>query len=269
MDKKRLELIVGAFVLIGIGLFTFFVFFISGIYLFKSGTTYNVEFSFIAGVGKGATVRYAGVPVGEVSSLETKYDQDGKPSVMIKIWVQEGIEVREHSAIEIRGAFALSEAHIEITCHGHSDGEILKDGAYVKGVDPIPLDNLIRDAEEIARYLKSTAATMDKFVNDPEIQKAFREVILNFGDLTGKLANIMETSEDDIVSIINKTEESLIELKKTIDSANGITGAIEGKEGTIGLLLYDDQMYTEIMEFIRDIKANPWKLLKKTKEKKV
>ncbi len=266
MDKKRLELIVGAFVLIGIGLFTFFVFFISGIYLFKSGYELNVEFSYVSGIGKGSTVKYAGVAVGEVSSFETKYDKDGKPSVMIKIWVKEGVEVRERSTIEIRGAFALSEAHIEITCNGYSDGEILKDGAYVKGKDLIPFDNLIREAGEIARHLKNTSAAMDKFINDEEIQKAVRDVILNLGELTSKLSNIMATSEEDIVSIINKTEQSLIEFKKVIDKANGITEAIKGKEGTVGLLLYDDKMYNDIMEFIQDIKAHPWKLLKKGKE---
>ena len=75
-------------------------------------------------------------------------------------------------------------------------------------------------------------------------------------------------SEEDIVSIISKTEQSLVELKKVIDNANNITGAVENKEGTVGMLLYDDAMYNEIMAFVQDIKAHPWKLLKKGKEKK-
>lgn len=268
MERKRLELIVGTFVLIGVGIFTFFVFFISGVSLFKSGYTLDVEFSFISGIGKGATVRYAGVPVGEVSALNTVYDDEGKPSVVLKLWIKDDVIVRKRSEIAIRGAFALSEAHIEITCRGESDGEVLKDGAHVKGVDPIPLDNLIRDAQEIAALLKESVASMNGFITDKEIQAAIRNVVMNLSELTEKLSNIMETSEEDIVSIINKTEQSLVELKNVIDNANKITGAIEGKEGTVGMLVYDDEMYKEMMEFIRDIKAHPWKLLKKGKEKK-
>ncbi|MFC1809796.1 MlaD family protein, partial [Candidatus Omnitrophota bacterium] len=243
MDKKRLEIIVGAFVLIGVCLFTFFVFFISGVYLFKSGYELNVEFSFISGIAKGATVRYAGVPVGQVSSLKTSYDEEGKPSVMLNVWIEEGVIVRERSDIEIRGAFALSEAHLEITCRGLSDGEVLKDGAYVKGVDPIPLDNLIREGEEIARLLKNTVASMDSFLSDQEIQQAIRTVVINLSELTTKLDNIMSTSEEDIVSIISRTEQSLVELQEVIKSSNGITTAIENKDGTVGKLLYEDEMY--------------------------
>jgi len=268
MDNKKLELIVGAFVLIGVGIFTFFVFFVSGVYLFKTGYNISAEYSFISGIGKGATVRYAGVPVGEVSSLETKYDDEGRPSVVVTMWLNEDVVVRERSDIEIRGAFALSEAHIEITCRGVSDGERLQDGALVKGMDPIPLDNLIREAEEIARLLKNSVAAMDSFVSDPEIQKAIRTVVVNLSELTTSLDNIMETSEEDIVSIIEKLELSLVELKKVLDSTSNITTAIENKEGTVGMLLYDDEMYKEMMAFVKDIKAHPWKLLKKGKEKK-
>ncbi|MFA5356229.1 MAG: MlaD family protein [Candidatus Omnitrophota bacterium] len=40
------------------------------------------------------------------------------------------------------------------------------------------------------------------------------------------------------------------------------------KEGTIGKLLYDDEVYKELDALITDIRKNPWKLFRKTKEKK-
>ena len=43
---------------------------------------------------------------------------------------------------------------------------------------------------------------------------------------------------------------------------------IKNKEGTLGKLLYDDQIYNEHNAFIVDISKNPWKLFFKAKEKK-
>jgi phospholipid/cholesterol/gamma-HCH transport system substrate-binding protein len=43
---------------------------------------------------------------------------------------------------------------------------------------------------------------------------------------------------------------------------------LKNKEGTLGLLLYDDKVYNELEAFVTDIRKNPWKLFFKTKEKK-
>ncbi|MFA6349891.1 MAG: MlaD family protein [Candidatus Omnitrophota bacterium] len=44
---------------------------------------------------------------------------------------------------------------------------------------------------------------------------------------------------------------------------------INNREGTIGRLLYDPSLYDEVDDLVRDLKANPWKLLWKSKEKPV
>ena len=43
---------------------------------------------------------------------------------------------------------------------------------------------------------------------------------------------------------------------------------ITNKEGTIGKLLYDDSIYKELEALITDVRKHPWKLFRKTKEKK-
>jgi phospholipid/cholesterol/gamma-HCH transport system substrate-binding protein len=42
---------------------------------------------------------------------------------------------------------------------------------------------------------------------------------------------------------------------------------IKNKEGTIGKLLYDDRIYSELEALIMDIRQHPWKLFWKTKDK--
>jgi phospholipid/cholesterol/gamma-HCH transport system substrate-binding protein len=48
---------------------------------------------------------------------------------------------------------------------------------------------------------------------------------------------------------------------------NGIA-KIVNQEGTVGKLLYNDKIYNELEALVVDIRKNPWKLLKMTKEKK-
>ncbi len=61
----------------------------------------------------------------------------------------------------------------------------------------------------------------------------------------------------------------VMRLAKTIaDNVNEGVIRILNKEGTIGKLLYDDNVYKELDALITDIRKNPWKLFWKTPEKK-
>ncbi len=56
--------------------------------------------------------------------------------------------------------------------------------------------------------------------------------------------------------------------KNVVDHLDESIVKIKNKEGTIGKLLYDDTIYKELEALMIDIRKNPWKLLRKTKEKK-
>lgn len=58
------------------------------------------------------------------------------------------------------------------------------------------------------------------------------------------------------------------DLKDLADSAGVVMSRLDRGEGTIGRLLAEDTIYEELEAFIKEIRANPWKLFKKTKEKK-
>jgi len=58
------------------------------------------------------------------------------------------------------------------------------------------------------------------------------------------------------------------DLKDLADSAGAVMSRLERGEGTIGKLLTEDAVYNNLEEFTDDIKRNPWKLFRKTAEKK-
>jgi phospholipid/cholesterol/gamma-HCH transport system substrate-binding protein len=53
------------------------------------------------------------------------------------------------------------------------------------------------------------------------------------------------------------------DLKDLADSAGVVMGRLDRGEGTIGRLLAEDTIYRELEAFVKEIRANPWKLFKK------
>ena len=43
---------------------------------------------------------------------------------------------------------------------------------------------------------------------------------------------------------------------------------MDAGEGTVGRLMSDDALYEEMREFVAEIKAHPWRLLKRDNEKR-
>ena len=64
-----------------------------------------------------------------------------------------------------------------------------------------------------------------------------------------------------IHQIFNRAENILRNLDDGI-------AKIRNKEGSLGKLIYDDDIYNELDALVRDVRRNPWKLFFKTKEKK-
>ncbi len=55
--------------------------------------------------------------------------------------------------------------------------------------------------------------------------------------------------------------------KDMISNLNRGIMRIENREGTVGKLLYDDSLYDELNDLVRDLRKHPWKLFWKGKSK--
>jgi len=81
-----------------------------------------------------------------------------------------------------------------------------------------------------------------------------------FGELAKSLAEKLEEA----LSSINGVADSVKALTANLD--DGITRIKHG-EGTIGKLLYEDEIYNNLEALVADLKNHPWKLFWKGKEK--
>ena len=204
MKKKSNEVSVGVFVILGFIFLTLVLFFVSGVYLFRSGYTVDVMFNYVSILNKGAPVRMAGVRVGEVSQVDIVYDETKQNNrVRVKLFIEKGMEIRENYSFTIRGTHVLSEPHVEITPKPGTF-PLLRKGAVMEGVPLVAVEELIDQAHSTLGSLESSSASLSQ-----------------------------------------------------------ILGKIEKGDGTLGKFLTEDVIYNEMEALVKDVRAHPWKLLKK------
>ncbi|MBN1688335.1 MAG: MCE family protein [Candidatus Omnitrophica bacterium] len=256
MRKSRNETLVGMFVILGFILLTTVVFFVSGVYFFRSGYSLNVMYDFISILDKGAPVRLAGVRVGEVSRVDLIYDQNKERSrVKVKLFIEKGVEIKENYLFKIQGTHILSEPHIEVEPQP-GNAPLVRDGHLMEGYDPVPVEALIERGHRIADNFNEIIERLRDALRDEETGRAMKDIVTHLAGVTGSLDKVLKGSEDDLTGAVKDLQASTESLRNILDT-------IEKGEGTAGKLLVKDELYQEIREFVAEIKAHPWKLMKR------
>ncbi len=259
--KKTNEVSVGIFVILGFIFLTLVLFFVSGVYLFRSGYTIDVMYNYVSILNKGAPVRMAGVRVGEVSKVDLVFDAAKQNSrVKVKLFIEKGVEIRENYEFTIRGTHILSEPHVEITPKPGTFPLLVK-GALVEGVPLVAVEELIDRAREILDHLSVIAGKFREGVDDQGTLKDLKTLVSNLSSLSGALNDSVKSPDGDM-------RQSFQNIEASSAAMSTILGKVEKGEGTLGKLLMEDELYQEMEAFVKDVRAHPWKLLKKDSSSK-
>lgn len=261
MKKKTNEVAVGVFVVIGFILLTFVLFFVSGAYLLKKGYKINVMYSFVSILDKGAPVRMAGVRVGEVNKVDLVFDAAKQITrVKVKLFIEKGVEIRENYDFMIQGTHVLSEPHIEIKPKP-GNFPILRKGATVEGVPLVAVEELIDRAHEVLSSLSTIMSKARDQVGTDQTMQDLKIMITNLSELSVALNDSLRGSDGNV-------KQSLQNIDASTASLSAVLKNVEKGEGTVGKLLMKDDLYQEMDALVKDVRAHPWKLLKKDSTKK-
>ncbi|MDD5027172.1 MAG: MlaD family protein [Candidatus Omnitrophica bacterium] len=148
--KTKLEMKVGIFVFIGLVILVVFILSIGGVKTWSSGYKVDFIFNFVNGVKRGAPVRFAGVDVGEVKAIKFYYDSEKvKTKVRLTCWVSKRVGIPLDSKIWVNTLGLLGEKYVEII-PGQDYGQIMAAGQEIDGEDPLPMNEIMKDAKNIA-----------------------------------------------------------------------------------------------------------------------
>ncbi|MGP1366794.1 MAG: MlaD family protein [Schwartzia sp. (in: firmicutes)] len=195
---------VGAFTLIGLALLAVILFHMSDIRLFggKDYTLY-IGFDEAVGVNPSAEVRFAGVLVGRVRSVET----DGM-GALVTAEIRPDIHIPRTSRISISSSGFLSEKFIGIL-PGKDTGDYLTDGEYVYGVGEQTMDSILGSMNKLMEEVHGMVASMNHVLGSKDLQHSLvdtavnvRDITANMRDLTGAFAQMAGENRADVSAMV-------------------------------------------------------------------
>ncbi len=235
--QLSLEMKVGAFIVSGIGLLVFLLFAIGDLATyFQPGYTLRVIFDSANGIGSGSPVQYAGVEVGRVEDVRIIYPGEGlSPQVELVARLPNQVQVRADDEAAISTFGLLGEKYLEIT-PGPTAGVTLKSGERLTGKPPVSTERVIERSNEVLTELKRTLEGLNSIVADSEARLYLKETIREARDATRH-------------------------WKLLGERLNMAMSHVEDGQGSLGKLLFDEELYDRMAAFVDDIRAHPWKLL--------
>ncbi|MEY4834204.1 MAG: hypothetical protein RI980_319 [Bacteroidota bacterium] len=291
--KITKEIKVAVLVILSIVLFYWGFAFLKGKNLFDTSTKLYAVYDNVAGLVEAAPVTLNGLIIGKVNTIEML--PDGKMKVELVI-TNEQIQIAKSSEAQIMDSGLIGGREIAII-NNFSDtnysqsGDILKTSnklgltaelAYQIGPVKDKVEVLLENANKLIenlnatldvstqQKLKASIASLEKTMSEfSQISKNANEILSeNKSKLNTTLSNFEKTSGN-LNSMTTSLEKANLgatvkKLEATLTNVNGIVSNLEQGKGSMGKLLNDDAMYTNLTKtskelelLLQDLRLNP------------
>ncbi len=260
--------------------------FLKGLTLFSSSATYNMSFKDLKGLSESTAIYADGYKVGTVTSIE--YDYENAGNVLVKCDLDPQLRIPKGSQAEIESDL-MGNIKVNLLL-ANNPKEKIEPGGLIMGIDGkgmmaqfqevlptvmaiVPkLDsivtsvntilanpsivNILRNAEDMTANLKVTTSELNSLAMQlnrsvPGMMQHANATLQNTETLTGNLAKV------DVDATMKK-------IDNTLDNLEQMTKALNNREGTLGLLMYDKGVYNNLNSTMRhadslmiDLKAHP------------
>ena len=239
-QRWTLEIKVGAFIVLGVALLIFFIFAIGDLStFFQPGYRLRVIFDSANGIADGSPVQYAGVEKGKIQAVNIVSPPDHTPYVELLVRLPTSVTVRADDVASISTFGLLGEKYLEIM-PGPGQGKVLEPEGQLIGKPPVSTERIIERSNEVLTEFKQTLQGLNSLVGDPEARIYLKEALQEARDATRYWKALGE--------------------RLNIAMSN-----VEAGQGSLGRLLFDDELYMRMVAFVDDIRAHPWKLLVRPK----
>lgn len=230
MDKKTRNTIkLGMFVTLGTIIFIGTIYFLgSQRNIFGSTTRVYTVFKNVSGLRAGNNVRFSGINVGTVSSLEIISDSTVRVVLVLE---NDAAEFIRKDATASIGSEGLMGDKIISLSSGSSTAPTIDDGDRINGIEPVEMEQVLSALNETGQDAQQLIANL----------ASLSETIRNGEGMVGHL--ITDTT------LTNRFEQMITSLQRTSTNAASVTNDIAAMshkvrrgEGTLGMLLKEDSI---------------------------
>jgi len=231
-----LQLRIGAFILASLVVFFVIVYLLGArARYFESKYELTAEFTEVAGLIEGATVRLAGVQIGRVTGVTLSPRPGGKVRVTMSVAKRFQDRIRQNSEARIATQGLLGDKIIDIT-PGSLDAAPLAPGALLGSQEPQEMSRMfaegagtLRAVSELASTLRAAAERLDKGGTFDDIGAAVKSA--------RRITDEVEKGKGWLHVLVYEEPESLRRLSALLASTQQLIAKAESGDNAVSTLL--------------------------------
>ncbi len=217
--------LVGGFLLFAIGLFLIG----NRQQLFTESIETYAEFSNLAGLQNGATVRVSGADAGRVLRIDPPAAPGAKFRVHFRVVEQLLPIIRQDSVASIQTDGIVGNMYLEVGAGTSASAQITR-GVGVSSVEPFQIADFLDQAKDI---VEGAEELLDQLKVD------LRTVTGNVNDIANQAEGLVADARPNVQALV-------LSAKTIAADAESLVSGIQAGEGTVGKLFKEDDLYTEL-----------------------
>jgi phospholipid/cholesterol/gamma-HCH transport system substrate-binding protein len=227
METRANYVLIGAFAVAGfLGLLGFLLWF-AQVEIDRQFDYYDVRFSSVSGLSRASEVRFSGLPVGQVVSVQLSPDGDG--TVTARLEVKGDTPVRTDSVATIESMGVTGVSYVGISAGDPASPLLESDG----GIPEIEagrsvLQTLSEDAPQIVDEALAVMQNISELLSD-ENQRKVQDILDNLARSSGDLSDALTEFSGVSRTIAGATED----IAAFADQLNPVVDAVEGTLGNL------------------------------------
>ncbi|MBR1808257.1 MAG: MCE family protein [Paludibacteraceae bacterium] len=284
--KYSRELKVGILAVIAIFLLYFGFNFLKGVNIFSSTSTYYGSYSAINGLTEQSPVYVKGYKVGQVDKITYDFRRDN--SFVVTFSVNKDISLPHGTELALISDGLLGGTALQLNIPLYDTDDLYHRGdtlptTVVPGLIDNLQDGLLADLSAALQKLDTLLYTANSQLEGDHLKSALANVDRISSDLKSASADIKRVMANDVPVVVADAKSAVSDIKNvaanvrdvdiaaTIDKLDAVvadlknfTQKVNSKDGTVGMLLNDKELYSNINETIQsvdslvvDLKANP------------
>lgn len=260
--------------------------FLKGLSLFSAGNKYMAHFSDVTGLSASSPVYCNGVKVGTVESIE--YDFNRPDHIAAVLSLNDEMQLPQGTSAEIASDL-LGNVRLELKL-GDMTAPRLAVGDTISGGQQVGLtgkfSGMVPQIEQMLPKLDSILASVNTLLADPTIGHSLHnieditagltttatELNLLTKSLNRQLPTLMNkatgvmANADTLTQTLNDLDlaATMAKVDRTLQNVEQMTAKLNSKEGTLGLLMRDAELYNNLNatmahadSLMIDFKAHP------------
>lgn len=260
--------------------------FLKGLTLFSSATTYKMSFANLKGMSKSTAIYADGYKVGTVTGIEYNYEKAG--NIIVNCDIDPQLRIPAGSKAEIESDL-MGNIKVNLLLSNNMR-ERIEPGGIIEGVEQngmmTQLAEMMPEVQSMVPKLDSILTSLNAILSNPAIGQilqnaegmtanlkiATNELNLLAAQLNRNVPSIMlhadrtlantETLTDNLAKV--DVEGTMAKIDRTLANVENMTNALNNREGTLGMLMYDKGVYNNLNSTMRhadslmiDLKAHP------------